>query len=125
MKCQVCQSELNPGSTFCTNCGTPVPSNQYGSPASPSSPNQGIPPTMLASSTPPPDPYATPYNSPGAPANPYGAPASPYGMPSTNYGANSAPPPPGSPYGAPPTAPYGTPGAPGAYGAPGSYGQPQ
>lgn len=113
MKCQVCQADLSAGSTFCTNCGTPVPSNPYGSPASASSPNQGIAPTMLASSTPPPsDPYA---QSP----NPYAPPSNPYPAPSTDYGASAPPPanpygvPPASPYGAPPAGPYGTPSSPG------------
>lgn len=137
MKCQVCQSDLSAGATFCTNCGTPVPSNPYGSPASPSSPNQGIAPTMMASSTPP-DPYgqppstpygqtpSSPYDQP--PASPYNAPpANPYGMPATSYGADV---PPANPYNVPPANPYGTPPPPafdpnaGAYGVPGAYGQP-
>ena len=102
MKCRVCQAELAAGAPFCTNCGTPVQSNPYGNPASPSSPNQGIAPTMLASSTPPPpDPYVQP-------ANPYNAPpANPYGMPPTNYGAGTQQP--ANPYSMPPASPYGTP----------------
>ena len=122
MKCQVCQADLPAGSTFCTNCGTPVPSNPYGSPASPSSPNQGIAPTMLASS-PPPDPYAPQ-------SNPYAQPANPYGTPSTDYGASAPPPanpynvPPANPYGAPPASPYGTPSSPGYNPAPGGFGAP-
>ena len=114
MKCQVCQYDLPAGSTFCTNCGTPVPSNPYGSPASPSSPNQGAAPTILSSSTPP-DPYGMP------PANPYGAP------PSNPY---DAPPPASNPYNMPQSNPYGTPPSPtydpnaGAFTSP-PYGQPQ
>lgn len=92
--------------------------------ASPSSPNQGVPPTVMASSpTPPPDPYGAPpsYGAPQSP-DPYGAPpsSSPYGVPSSDYGSgtpsspyggaapqyNQAP----APYGAPPQAPYGAPG---------------
>ena len=126
MKCQVCQYDLPAGVTFCPNCGTPVPANPYGQPssspnqgipptvmASPSSPNQGVAPTVMASSpTPPPDPYGAPPVS-----NPYGTPSTDYGAstPSSPYGApppyNPAP----TPYGAPPQAPYGTPGM---------YGQP-
>ena len=124
MKCQVCQADLSAGSTFCTNCGTPVPSNPYGSPASASSPNQGIAPTMLASSTPPPsDPYAQS-------SNPYATPSNPYSMPSTDYGASAPPPanpygvPPANPYGAPPASPYGTPSSPGYNPPPGGFGAP-
>lgn len=84
MKCQACQNDLSAGATFCTNCGTPVPSHSYGSPASASSPNQGIAPTLLASSTPPPNPYEPP-------ASPYGQPPNPYVMPSTSYGAGAPP----------------------------------
>jgi hypothetical protein len=133
MKCQVCQNDLSAGSTFCTNCGTPVPSNPYGS--SSSSPNQGIAPTMLASSSTPSDPYAPP------PAAPYTPPANPYGTPSTDYGAATPPPanpygastpppanpygaPPASPYGVPPANPYGTPSSPGYNPAPGGFGAP-
>lgn len=129
MKCQVCQADLSAGATFCTNCGTPVPSNPYGSPASPSSPNQGIAPTMMASSTPPSDPYGQPPSNPYTqPPTPYGQPANPYGMPSTSYGSDM---PPANPYNVPPANPYGTPPQPafdpnaGAYGVPGAYGQPQ
>ncbi|HEY0754398.1 MAG TPA: zinc ribbon domain-containing protein [Ktedonobacteraceae bacterium] len=114
MKCQVCQADLSPGAPFCTNCGTPVPANPYG--GSSSSPNQGIPPTMMASApTPPPDPYAPP------------PPANPYGTPTTDYGAGSSPygtPPPATPYGIPPAAPYGVPPTPG-YNPNLAYGQPQ
>ena len=133
MKCQVCQSDLSAGATFCTNCGTPVPSNPYGSPASASSPNQGIAPTMLASSAPQPDPYAPPPNqyggTPPPPANPYNTPSSPYATPATGYGSDAPSMP--NPYGAPPATPYGTPPPPaydpnaGAFGTPGAYGQPQ
>ena len=131
MKCQVCQSDLSAGATFCTNCGTPVPSNPYGNPASASSPNQGIAPTMLASSGSQPDPYgqpSNPYGVPQTPANPYNTPSSPYGMPATGYGTDAPAP---NPYGTPSAAPYGTPPPPaydpnaGAFGVPGSYGQPQ
>lgn len=126
MKCQVCQADLSAGATFCTNCGTPVPSNPYGSP---SSPNQGIAPTMMASSTPPSDPYGQPSSGPYGqpPSNPYGQPSSPYGLPSTSYGADTPPP---NPYNVPPANPYGAPPQPafdpnaGAYGTPGAYGQP-
>lgn len=115
MKCQVCQFDLSAGATFCTNCGTPVPSNPYGGAGSSSSPAQGIAPTMLASA-PSPDPYAPP-----PPVNPYGA-------PSTNYGASV--PPPANPYNVPPSTPYGTPPPPNynpnsAFGVPGAYSQPQ
>ncbi|HEX7733222.1 MAG TPA: zinc ribbon domain-containing protein [Ktedonobacteraceae bacterium] len=121
MKCQVCQADLTAGATFCTNCGTPVSNNPNPYGGSPSSPNQGIAPTVLASSpTPPPpsDPYAPP-----PPANPYGAPppANPYNVPSTSYGTDT-PPPAAAPYGTPPAAPYGTPPA---YNPNLAYGQPQ
>ncbi len=130
MKCQVCQSDILPGSTFCTNCGTPLPSAAGGSP---SSPNQGIAPTVLASTPPPPNPYGTPStdygSSPTPPPAPYGAaPSNPYEASTPNpYGASSSSPygtpPPANPYGAPPSSPYG---APPAYnpGVPGAFGQP-
>jgi hypothetical protein len=78
---------------------------------------------MLASSTPPPDPYAPP-------SNPYAPPSNPYSTPSTDYGAGAPPPsnpytiPPASPYGAPSANPYGTPSSPGYNPPPGGFGAP-
>lgn len=114
MQCLNCQSELPPGGTFCTNCGTPV------------TPASGVAPTMLASS--PNQGFSAPDPTPIPSAYP------PY--PPTNYGEAAPPPPPGSyapppqsysapaqPYGVPQT-PYGAPQA-GQYGAPPVYAQPQ
>ncbi len=107
MQCSTCRYELPPGVTFCPNCGAPV---QAGS-----SPNQGIPPTVMASPPTPPLP-ASPYGVPTSygeappppPANLYGMPPqTPYGAPQqAPYGA---PPPQQTPYGAPQQAPYGAP----------------
>lgn len=96
MQCQICHAELPPTVTLCPHCGTQN-----------SLPNQGIAPTVLASSpdaaypTPPPAQQSyTPY-------------------PTTSYGGSAPPPPPPvTPYPA-----YPTPSAP--YGAPPMYAQPQ
>lgn len=128
MKCQVCQYDVPGGVAFCPNCGTPVSSDAYGRPPQASSPNQGVAPTVLASSSPPvPDPYGapppppSPYGTP--PSGPYGASppsSSPYGTPPTAYGAPS---PSSSPYGTPPVPAY-DPNAAG-FGAGAPYMQPQ
>ncbi len=131
MQCQTCQSDLPPNTTFCTNCGASV--------GSPSSPNQGVAPTMFAA---PPQPgiaptMFAPTPNQGMPASyptlpPEPQPYTPY--PSTNYGESAPPPPPVNPYTVPPVpAPYGAPqqgqySAPQVpYGAPqqGQYGAPQ
>ena len=107
MQCSRCGAPLQPGTTFCPNCGLPYPSAQ----------NAPIPPTQYAG----PSSYGQgqqPYNAYTPPANPYESKALPpyeapdsYGTPPPppdTYNAQSsygAPPPPPNMYGAPPPTP--------------------
>jgi hypothetical protein len=98
--CSNCRYPLQPGSTVCTNCGTPVSTAGGGS----------YDPTLRAGAAPG-SGYGQPgYGTPSAPDSysaQYGSP-SPYGTPpGGSYGAQ-----PGNPYGAPQANPYGTPQAP-------------
>lgn len=122
MQCSRCGAPIQPGMTFCPNCGlpyapaqnAPIPPTQY---AGPSSVDQGAQPYP-----PPANPYApqgpAPYQTPGSygappPPDAYGA-QSPYGTPPPPNAYNNAQ----SPYGTPPPPPnYGAPYAP----APGAF----
>ncbi len=95
--CSTCGTTIQPGSTVCTNCGTPVRSSNSGSYGAGS-----YDPTIRASAPPP------GYGQPGfgVPPSPnFGAPPPPhFGAPPPNFGA---PPPPN--FGAPPPPNFGAP----------------